>query len=225
MNTDVEHGSMNFFKVYGLKRSGTNYAQWLINNNFENCFNLINYWGWKHGLPIIDKSNDSCEHSRETSRVYKHKWENRCAPYVQEIEESHSNNTLKYVFCVKNPYSWLYSMRKAKMNPQLKRWNDVNRAYVEFHENNPECSFIVRFEDHYGGFSHVLERMRTQFSLDMSHVQYVNQDFIIGANQKVQDVGFDLSFYEREEYMDSLSKKDLTRIQENVDHELINKLE
>jgi hypothetical protein len=44
LNPEVE-----YVKIHGLQRSGTNYLAYLINENFENTKALINAGGWKHG--------------------------------------------------------------------------------------------------------------------------------------------------------------------------------
>jgi hypothetical protein len=42
---------MKFIKIYGIQRTGTNYIEWLLNNNFSDCHVLLedNVLGWKHG--------------------------------------------------------------------------------------------------------------------------------------------------------------------------------
>lgn len=40
---------MEYVKVHGLQRSGTNYLAKLINDNFKNTRALVNAGGWKHG--------------------------------------------------------------------------------------------------------------------------------------------------------------------------------
>lgn len=41
--------NIEYVKIYGLQRSGTNFVSDLINKNFENTQVLVNYGGWKHG--------------------------------------------------------------------------------------------------------------------------------------------------------------------------------
>lgn len=40
---------VEYVKIYGLQRSGTNFLSHLINKNFENTKSLVNMGGWKHG--------------------------------------------------------------------------------------------------------------------------------------------------------------------------------
>ncbi len=40
---------IEYVKIYGLQRSGTNFVSDIINKNFENTQVLVNYGGWKHG--------------------------------------------------------------------------------------------------------------------------------------------------------------------------------
>lgn len=40
---------VNFIKIHGLQRSGTNYATYLLQENFKNTKILVNLGGWKHG--------------------------------------------------------------------------------------------------------------------------------------------------------------------------------
>jgi hypothetical protein len=41
--------NVEYIKIHGLQRSGTNYLAHLIDNNFENTKALVNAGGWKHG--------------------------------------------------------------------------------------------------------------------------------------------------------------------------------
>jgi hypothetical protein len=45
---DLEKG-VEYIKIHGLQRSGTNYLSHLINENFQNTKTLVNLGGWKHG--------------------------------------------------------------------------------------------------------------------------------------------------------------------------------
>lgn len=41
--------SIEYIKIHGLQRSGTNYLAHLVNENFEKTKVLVNLGGWKHG--------------------------------------------------------------------------------------------------------------------------------------------------------------------------------
>jgi len=41
---------VEYVKIFGLQRSGTNYLSHLLNENFENTQALVNVGGWKHGF-------------------------------------------------------------------------------------------------------------------------------------------------------------------------------
>jgi len=45
---DLKKG-VEYIKIHGLQRSGTNYLSHLINENFQNTQVLVNLGGWKHG--------------------------------------------------------------------------------------------------------------------------------------------------------------------------------
>lgn len=45
----IEEDSIEYVKIHGLQRSGTNWLAFLIKENFENVKVLINEGGWKHG--------------------------------------------------------------------------------------------------------------------------------------------------------------------------------
>jgi len=42
--------NIEYIKIYGLQRSGTNYLSHLMNENFQNTKVLVNLGGWKHGF-------------------------------------------------------------------------------------------------------------------------------------------------------------------------------
>lgn len=41
--------SVEYIKIYGLQRSGTNFVASVLNENFQNTKVLVNLGGWKHG--------------------------------------------------------------------------------------------------------------------------------------------------------------------------------
>lgn len=47
-HTNLDH-SLEYIKIHGLQRSGTNYLSHLINENFQDVKALVNLGGWKHG--------------------------------------------------------------------------------------------------------------------------------------------------------------------------------
>jgi hypothetical protein len=235
---------MTFLKLYGLRRSGTNYARWLIENNFDDLFLLVNHLGWKHGkvieefdlsglkwgIPEVDETN--YETHKNISL-----WRKELEPIQQELEEAFLNNQIKYCFCIKNPFHYIASILKYKgevsIEKWVKRWNKINNNYINFCEKNPDNCYIIRYEDYiHSGFYVVLREMMNRFDLSPKHkslgsqdlVEFINQEKVVSRGSKTKEKKFDLESIKRKDYLRILKKDEITLIKELSDQNIIKKL-
>lgn len=95
------------FKLFGLQRSGTNLARWLMLHNFH-VVSLEMGNEWKHGVISVDHQN----------------W-------------IYNGEHVRLIICVKNPYSWLvscynYFVTNYTADPTVDRNFDRAWSFEEF---------------------------------------------------------------------------------------------
>ena len=123
-------------KVFGERHSGTNAIGYFVGKNFNLKFKHYDFLGWKH----------------------------RLAPQQAEWEKFEVKNCL-FIFCIRNPYSWLKAMHKEpyyEHYPKIKElsfeefikfsiedyenaiamWNQKNLSYLQMSAEVPHSIVI-----------------------------------------------------------------------------------
>jgi len=123
-------------KVFGERHSGTNAIGYFVGKNFNLRANRYDFLGWKH----------------------------RLAPQQAEWEKFEVKNCL-FIFCIRNPYSWLKAMHKEpyyEHYPKIKElsfeefikfsiedyenaivmWNQKNLSYLQMSAEVPHSIVI-----------------------------------------------------------------------------------
>ena len=99
-------------KVFGERHSGTNAIGYFAGKNFDLQFKHYNFLGWKH----------------------------RLAPEQEEWSKFDVESCL-FIFCLRNPYSWLQAMHKEPYYdhyPKIKElsFEDFLKFSIEDYENS-----------------------------------------------------------------------------------------
>ena len=99
-------------KVFGERHSGTNAIGYFAGKNFDLQFKHYNFLGWKH----------------------------RLAPEQEEWSKFDVESCL-FIFCLRNPYSWLQAMHKEpyyEHYPKIKElsFEDFLKFSIEDYENS-----------------------------------------------------------------------------------------
>ena len=94
---------MSFIIQKGYIRTGTNYSRVVLENNF-NCLVIT---AEKH-----DDKEGVCKNTQTlVEQVKRHKgWPYKITP--ETIDVARQNNLLKYIVCIRNPFSWLHGALK-----------------------------------------------------------------------------------------------------------------
>jgi len=165
--------SKKIIKIFGLKRSGTNYLEWILKNNFKDLLVFTNQFQEKGGVPQelsnILGDNIGNKHEsptqlmskictgapltkHEKDRLFSHAYfnkENRL-----EAESIISARNVYYIFNTKNPFSWYESFCKFfghNMHPIQKKYlikySSIYESYYDFLDKHEDRCLIVRYED------------------------------------------------------------------------------
>lgn len=132
---------MTYAKVWGLKRSGTNFLCWLLEENFNDIEVLTEVGGWKHGFKPkeVDWTGLSwVDSERGDRRQGMNMAKNRMTP---EIRDAFETGAVLDLFAVKDPYAWIDSydrfahthFKQDIRTPEemCRIWNNFNRHWME----------------------------------------------------------------------------------------------
>ena len=93
---------INYFKIYGQMRTGTNYISATLLNNFLDTNVFMNIGGWKHGKLI--EYPDSFELVSNVDITTKNNID------IDKTIDIFMNNNVNFLVIIKNPYMWIKSM-------------------------------------------------------------------------------------------------------------------
>ena len=221
----------NIVKLYGLRRSGTNYTQWLLENNFQSLYVMYNQTGWKHGKVIrpnaIDWSgenwnSDMNPRARKRADILI----KESAPYRERIE----NGDLSFLFIIKNPYHYLFSIHKyGILNREkedefhghniyswAKRWSNIHENYMNFIESNSNSAYIKCEDYHSLGHEKILKTLSHKFNWKLNE-KIINQPFRVKAGCKVTKAKIENT--QNRNYMQVI--KDLDRVNSNLNPDVM----
>jgi hypothetical protein len=141
-----------YIKIYGDRRTGTNFIQQLCRQNFNNVDVFDNQFGWKHGPPK----------NKEEMFKWISKNTKRRSNYGKIFDEFlQGGNKLYPCVIIKNPYSWYLSIknyigkmanRKFNLAKLYKRYNMIYSSYKEMYEGKYgnelySQTVVVKYED------------------------------------------------------------------------------
>jgi hypothetical protein len=221
---------MNIVKIYGLRRTGTNYLQWLMINNFEHLVVLVDAFKWKHGLPeniTRKRVNSVFNNNCLTSKDY------RLSVSVDEpidLENLNDAVPVNYILCIKDPYSWYLSICRWKhivpfplTNDKLEQlfiWNYMGNKYRKFVCQFPR-TVIIKYEDLLLKLNHTLKDLENRFCLKLFGTHVVDN-----KNNAYDDAPFSKQrhFYASKKYLKLYTTKDFFAMRDFLDKEIVNKL-
>ncbi len=170
--------------IYGLERSGTNFTEAVMLENFKN----IQFWNEhypdalpthkhfrlydeKHFIPITQFLNNF--HFSDFQS------------FDQKVSQLTGKSNLKYVIAVKDPYAWYQSFMKlatkgnyipvrAKIaNGQfMLDWNLFHKKWLQFAEEAPERIQIIRYEDMINQTDENLGKIRAKFEFEPKSTEW-----------------------------------------------------
>jgi hypothetical protein len=172
----------NIFKIYGLRTSGTNWLQWLIESNIKDSVVLRNQLAWKHGNPTntIDWSGVQIEWDDKASLGNEYfqileSWKSEklsntktILEMKEEIEQKFNSGNIIHCFIVKHPYSWMDSRinkRKKDLNTEITDWNERIKSYFNFEYPS---KVIISYEKLNMNPKSIIESISNQFGLSMA---------------------------------------------------------
>lgn len=176
---------MAFIIQKGYIRTGTNYSRVVLENNF-NCLVIT---AEKH-----DDKEGVCENTQTlVEQVKRHKgWPYKITP--ETIDIARQNNLLKYIVCIRNPFSWFHGALKLGRTRHcpdpsdpwqvIENYNTRYKSWLNIIEENKNCSFIVKHEEIVDNFNSTMKMVHEKFDLEMKHDKYINEKRDVLAQHK-----------------------------------------
>ena len=215
---------VQYFKIYGQKRTGTNYVASLITQSFMNVNVYMNVGGWKHG-PIIEFPNSynllNTVDKKTAQGINKNK-----------TIELFKNKEIYFIVTIKNPYMWMYSISQfenKKLNEsyiisKIKEWNTNYLNYKTYIEQNK--AYLIKYEDIIQDQKKIFQDMKNRFGIeiynadiDIVYKLLPNNDNDLGKTSKKQ---FDKTKYIQPNISNYLSKDSIRIINKTIDTSLLN---
>lgn len=187
---------INYIKIHGLQRSGTNYISFLINNNFIDTECLINVGGWKHGHYCAPWSLGQEVH---VVLVVKN-------PYAWLVSiYKYLKPSLSFGNFIKRPLVWgepsgsPYLLRSC--NP-IQYWNDMNFHWMSVKMNNKKLC-IIPYESVLRNVELSLKNISSYFDIPLNKPTLDSKNKMLAGNEKPEafDEKFDSSYYTDQKYI------------------------
>lgn len=204
-------------KIFGLPRSGTNFAETVLMSNFKIVL-LNNYPCWKHGLNTHKGRSINFERGK--------------------------TNDLKFVVCTKNPVDWLWSLycfendrrkKKAPMEfltspsrhyqfPEYEKhnwkpldvFNNVSKNWLEMYDD-PKIIRFIKHEEFVTDYKNILSEIEVNFDLERKKDEFFAPKKTILPGRKVGSK----EWKKREHEFD---KECLSFIDKHIDKKVVSKL-
>jgi hypothetical protein len=182
---------MNYILQKGYIRTCTNYTRVLLEKNFNARVITVAKHNDREGLYV--------DMNRYINLVKEQKgWPYKLSK--DEIQDLYNQKKFNYVVCVKNPYSWFYSVSKTgpsmhrpdPSNPWtiIKKFNDRYRGWIDIIEKNKDNSFIVRHEDLLDNFNDTMKNIEIKFKLKSLFNEYQNESRdVLGQSKGQKRIG------------------------------------
>jgi hypothetical protein len=168
---------MKYVLQKGYIRTCTNYSRVLLEKNF----NVQVITSAKH-----DDREGLFQNMRGYIDIVKEQkgWPHSVNP--EEIERLYNINELRYIVCVKNPFSWFHSVSKTGPSmhrpdpsnpwPIIEKFNKRYKGWMGIIQEMGKSSYIIRHEDLVTRFDETMKYIHTQFGLEANQDGYANEE-------------------------------------------------
>lgn len=165
---------MDYIKIFGIQRTGTNYLTYLLNNNILNSKILVN--------ELCDKHQKLFEYKDIHHTLNEEKENNLHEKIISERKEIFS------IIIRKNPYAWLNSYKKWRIRykdpirthgdiiKDMQRYNDYYVHYFNIEPSDYWTKFInIKYEDVLSDVGGFIKQLSIEHNLMISDVVDIPQ--------------------------------------------------
>jgi hypothetical protein len=222
----VPESDIEYIKIYGLQRAGTNYLAMLVNDNFRNVESLINVGGWKHGhyyAPwVLGQEVHVLTITKNPyawlSSLYKY-WTNnpnRVGPnltgvsfdqFVRSKTEFERQDGIPFLYRAQNPVQF---------------WNDMNFHWMSIRLKEKKA-LVIPYEAILMNGAGVMESVGKELGL-IPLPSFTDTSWSVLPSEEKPKIGetlADREHYLKEKYLDEYSPETLGFINSQLDKEVM----
>jgi hypothetical protein len=230
---------MKYIKQWGLKRSGTNAARFMVEANFREVRVLADVLGWKHGPPSLEPEWDWRKWYPERGSGTHHPLNE---DEMAGVRAASRQGAIMHMLLVKDPYAWLVSSLRWRGTPlksagrelikkRIGRWLSWSREALRFKalcaEHRIPCEIW-----HCETLARELPKLRHAYDLDWKTMNTVlpsrplrpTGDLRQGAGMMHERGRFDQSYYDEARYFDDYRPEQLRTVAETLDPEVVERM-
>lgn len=219
---------IEYVKIHGLQRAGTNYLAHLINENFSDTESLMNVGGWKHGFYCAPWTLGQEVHVLTVVKnpyawllsLYKYWKATDIGPDLSHVSFDLFIRD-KAVFEMQQGIPFLY----RASNP-VQHWNNMNFHWLSIRLNEKKC-LTVPYEALLVETHGVLNAIGRDFGLKRRPrtVSPVNKLKASGDRPEMSDAEWtDKDYYLKEEFLKEYTPDMLKFVNDQLDPEVMNTL-
>lgn len=235
MNQFKFEKGVRYIKIYGLQRSGTNFAADLLNRNFKNTKALVNIGGWKHGTYaapyILGKEVDVLVIVKEPfawlRSMYDYWGPNRKLNIGPDLRNVAFEQFLKSPVVFEMQQGIPYLFRAA--NP-IQYWNNMNFHYLSIRMEEKKM-IVLSYEALIAEFDVSMLKLADYFDLDpvSSDLEFTKEPNEFKPSEETPTTTDEefvdrLNYYKNKEYMKYYSQDLLQFVGLNLDREVLTKV-
>ena len=221
------------FLIYGLQRSGTNWLEYLVEENFpevqrENIAYARSLPVHKHFRPY-DEMYYVPEPKYLNNFSYPH-----FSDFDQHVQRIIGREPHAYLVITKEPYSWYISYcnlaKKTGWKSYMKKWINNHylvdyslfcRKWLAFAKEAPEKVLMLRYEDFLANFQQELQKIADHFGLRVPAGGFQNLKKVPMSKKFTESRK---TYYMEKQFLDRFSDEELLVINENLDRQVVEEL-
>ena len=236
---------MNYIKIYGAPRSGTNHIKYVLNDNFDNTtafMDLLGFRQWGHPVKVDWTGRDWSiqQRKRRKNEVVK----SLLSTVTDDLKEAYATGRIKYIVIVRHPYAtYLSRLRKrfkgAEYEEALNQpvgvfWFALywNAAYWNWYQQvlkiSPSDSLLVKHEDLVYNFQETMSKIQRKFKLQSKFKKFRKIDKKLHPsgldsmkNPKLEKANYDIQYDNKKVITRVLGQKALNEFKLYTDDELM----
>jgi hypothetical protein len=218
---------IEYIKIHGLQRSGTNYLVKLINENIHGAQCLVNAGGWKHGhycapwtlgrevhvLAVVKNPYAwlvSLYHYWRVTTIGPNLRNVSFDQFVQSRVEFERQQGIPFLYRSQNPVQF---------------WNDMNFHWMSIRLDQKK-SLVIPYEALLSDANGVTKAIAQEFGMIINE-KFIDEEMILtagGEKPLADDNRFEKDYYVQEKFMESFNDELLQFVNDQLDHELVSSL-
>ena len=216
------------FKTFGLQRSGTNLARFLVRENFH-AVSKERGLEWKHGA-IADPERVIDEKLLRTVICVRdpYAWMHSCFRYFNRnrTKAVHADKTVDPTFTAETTFPQFVTSPHYDWPSPAERWNEMTQHWLEHHDGHAGYSTVIRSEDMLSpeDQEEQLARIEADLSLERLRPTFRTSSRVVSVRSSEMRQMMDFDYYRLRRYLAEYDETLLAFVNERLDWSLMDRL-